>query len=384
MKTITALNKLLVGFATLTSLLACQTQSPPLLPIPPAPPPPPAAEVFEVVQDETQTQANIIAPKLDILFVIDDSKSMEKHQANLAKNISKFVDGFAKDQLIDFRIGVTAIYDSQRYGSIVPEGRFEPIGQLKPVKAKQGNLRWIERREGFVDSLKETLVIGVPPYVPSGPDASGSEFEELFSPVVAALDKSKDSTSVNYGFRRKGAHLAIILVTDANDSSQLITPDWLFDYLLTESGDSTGKNLTTVGVIIPSSRGKSTEQCKRDPSNEPFKIETFLSYSRGQILDLCSKKFGEQLAQIGSDLRTKVAQRIEIPLSRIPENNTLQVRFGQWELKQGENPGWVINSSTQTLVIQGIDRLQMEDPSAKLEYTFIGLDLTRDKKRPVL
>ena len=102
--------------ALLLSPLACQTQSPPLV-SPPEPPPPP--EIYVANQAVAEPTNNSFVPKLDILFVIDDSQSMAPHQKRLVHNISRFVESFAVEDFIDFHIGVVSIWDSVRYGKVV-------------------------------------------------------------------------------------------------------------------------------------------------------------------------------------------------------------------------------------------------------------------------
>ena len=48
------------------------------------------------------------SPDMDILFVIDISGSMEKHQIKLRKNIHRFTEKIIQSRIIDFQIGVTS------------------------------------------------------------------------------------------------------------------------------------------------------------------------------------------------------------------------------------------------------------------------------------
>lgn len=391
MKRTTWLYTLLVA-ALLIS--ACQAKSPSLAPIPPEPPPPPSPETFEQVQGQKAAKKGETVPKVDILFVVDDSGSMDQHQQDLINSISEFTKNFADDKIIDFHIGVVAVYDSVRYGSIVKSDRFDPLGELRPlsVAADKSALlgksepRWVTRREGFVDILKSTLHVPVSPYVAKdnpekGEIANGPEYEELFSPVVAVLDKAKDSAQSNYGFRRKEAHLAIIFVTDANDSSQLYNAEWMAEYLRNESGDKSGRKLSTFGLLIPSSLGDKPAGCKRDPSGKPEKIEKLLTLTKGKVLNLCKASDATLIGQMGKDLREKILGRVEIPLDRIPEEGSCKVSFGSKELLQGENPGWTYgwNFNTPLLVVHGVDKLPAEE-GASFKHDCTAVDLSRDKK----
>lgn len=72
------------------------------------------AQMIDVSQ-VISVQRNPVKPMLDLLFVIDDSNSMEPHQNNLAAAMKSFTDELSKLNLLDYRIGVTSIYDSKRY-----------------------------------------------------------------------------------------------------------------------------------------------------------------------------------------------------------------------------------------------------------------------------
>src|SRR5690349_494813 len=56
----------------------------------------------KVVQDNTQ----VFDPKVDILFVVDNSGSMGTHQQNLSANVSKFTQAFIKGSILDYNIGI--------------------------------------------------------------------------------------------------------------------------------------------------------------------------------------------------------------------------------------------------------------------------------------
>lgn len=169
-------------------------------------------------------------PKIDVLFVIDDSDSMKSHQENLVRNISRFTDGFQRNKGIDYHIGVTAVWDSTeralraREESHAKTGRIlYANGELRPVKDATGKLgtdRFVTRTQD-ANLLATTLHLGVTPYKDGGP-----EIEELFSPISEAL-KLTGRGAANEGFFRSDAHLAVVLVTDADDSRNGADPSYV-------------------------------------------------------------------------------------------------------------------------------------------------------------
>ncbi len=76
--------------------------------------PPQEASLINVTQT-LSLRRNPQKPMLDLVFVMDDSNSMEPHQTKLAREMTTFTRELSKLDLLDYRIGVVPIYDSRRY-----------------------------------------------------------------------------------------------------------------------------------------------------------------------------------------------------------------------------------------------------------------------------
>jgi|GEM_PF-2678498 len=146
------------------------------------------ADIFDVKQVISLTRQDE-KPKLDLLFVIDDSRSMTDHQERLKQNMDKFVKGLNSD-ILDYRIGVSTIYDTGRYFNPVsefrrtePKGRnFERMGRLLPLKGVDGDSNSPRFVTPDMDTkiLADTLKVGAKTWVPSDiykDLASGEEIE---------------------------------------------------------------------------------------------------------------------------------------------------------------------------------------------------------------
>jgi len=287
--------------------------------------------------------------ELDILFVIDDSNSMGKHQYNLANNISEFVKGFAKSKLVDFHIGITTAYDAE-IQSRLEDGRtsrkvkINLVGHLLPLKTPKGLESSIKGQPNFISKstpdylkvLEASLKVCETPQCP--PD--GPVFEEFFSPVMSAF--SDDVVNgPNAGFYRPKAHLAVIFITDAEDSTKGVSPSRLFAYLRELKGGNS-KLVSAHGVLAASA----DPGCKRDNANiPPTRIEKLLGYYNNRPISLCSKTFGKDLANIGVDISKRIDRKV-IPLKYIPAfNDEIVVTYGvpggkQQEIKANEETGW--------------------------------------------
>lgn len=394
------------------TLLACQTEAPPLVAPPTPPPPPPPPEVYVANQAVAEPSQNSFTPKLDILFVIDDSGSMAPHQQRLAANIARFVESFSVEDFIDFHIGVVSTWDSVRYGSLVPEfnssgaRNFDPIGELKVLKApaqspsllEGKSERFLSRstfadRRDFLAVLKETLLIGYRQYCCSEAklrelraeakkagrepkiEYMGPEFEELFSPVVAALGAPERLSGPNRGFFRPGSQLVLVFMTDADDGSPTISVNWFHEYLLDLTRDRSGANLSTYGIIHPSKQA-SSPACPKDPAGTAAKVEDFLAKTKGKVFNICSQDYGNELAKMGREIRKKTLEKFTVYLNRIPEEGSLVVRYGNLELKEGEVPGWIKNSAQKKVTVLGLDQLPHQ-PGAKVDIKFTNVDPNR-------
>ena len=142
-----------------------------------------------VVQDkiETNTDVQVFNPKVDILFVIDNSYSMDEHQNNLISNLNRFAAAFSKNVQIDYHVGVLST-DMNAFA------RKNCCGRLI------GTIPYVER--GTLNGqavLARNLRIGT----------DGDGYEKSFDPVIAALTQPNIDT-YNKGFYRQDAHVAVI------------------------------------------------------------------------------------------------------------------------------------------------------------------------------
>lgn len=262
-------------------------------------------------------------PKVDILFVVDNSGSMDAHQKNLAANVGRFISAFFNRISIDYHIGVLSTdmdggITGKCCGRLIGSPLF--IDKLTPGPEKD---------------LAARLILGT----------VGSGTERSFDPVIAALSPPLDTT-VNFGFLRPDAHLAVIFITDAEDQSKESSVA-LYDHLLKIKGKR--EKILAYGAIIPS--GYSDPQCGRDEYNrEPLLIEQFLSMTINKgtnIFNLCAPDFGDKLASVAEDLAKQVSNTIY--LSRAPIVSTLKVFYGTQEIPSDAEYGWSFDAELNAI-----------------------------------
>ena len=85
----------------------------------------------------------VYEPKVDILFVVDDSLSMLDHQKNYAHQVENLINAFAENKQLDFHIGVVTVFDkisddkvryAQSRGGDQDFKLQPPAGSLRPLK----------------------------------------------------------------------------------------------------------------------------------------------------------------------------------------------------------------------------------------------------------
>ena len=343
-----------MGSALSLGLSACAPQNPQRM----APP-----EVYAKGEQAAPITAKVeVKPKVDVLFIIDNSDSMNKHQENLKRNIDRFVEAFEANTSLDFHIGMTSIFDSVRFGPIVKT--FNPVGLLYPLKdpAHPGEVvpgpKYITRAPGYNRILGESLKIGVIPRFADRKhkvDGGGPEFEESFSPIVGAMDGR------NGDFIRPDAHLAVIMITDADDSSSIL-PSKMNDILYQAKGRDR-EAYSTYAVLA-------LENCPQDPGGPPTHILDFIKQSEGHAYNLCDPHYGDKLAEVGRLIEKKASRRSKILLDAIPEDGTLKVTFaGTGE----EVKGWQYDVELAAVVIPG-DALTGQPADAQIAIDYTPID----------
>lgn len=284
-------------------------------------------------------------PQIDILFVVDDSGSMDTHQRNLSSNISLFVDEIRKINFIDYRIGVTTSSVSMVSSSVASRGEL------------YGNPIFVDRNTPNGDTLlRRNLIVGT----------TGSGQEEFFNPVYLALTPPA-STGRNAGFYRPNAYLAVIFITDAEDQSDQSSPSMnatsLLNFLVQmKKGDAT--KILGYGAIIPSG----VRNCSRDQMDEPRRIEEFFKLVNGQFFSLCDPTFGLQLGGVAKNLVKQVTRVVH--LRRWPVIDTIKVVYGTQVVPNDYETGWVYEPSTNSIHFGEKFVLSNQPAGTQLQITF--------------
>ncbi|MFN7729710.1 MAG: hypothetical protein ACK5P7_11185 [Bdellovibrio sp.] len=405
---------LILPIMAMTLLAACSPETatvqgrrdvpPPQKPIIPKYDPIPADQIRWITLDGGQSELDF-NPKVDILFVSDNSESMKSAQENLSRNINRFVDAFQKNKMIDYHIGVVSVWDSsERFVKTKKDGY--AIGELRKLKNASGQIsksRFVSRFQGASEVLAATLKIGIAPYAEGGP-----EREEMFSPLLATLKNTADNPDTK-DFFREDAQLVVVMISDADDSTASITPEQMAQELINFKAGKREK-VSAYGALVKKSdpedkkdwglrvheryhpecfdfvqatgrngrkvtTAKNNGQCKEGFG--PDRLENFiLAANEGQgspsdiraqhIMSLVQTDFGKDLAKIGADISIKtLAKDIRLPQRpRQDANGTLmlRVRYGSPEvlaqgkgqiIAQSQKGGWLYDPDNNSVKLSG-------------------------------
>lgn len=342
------------------------------------------------------------AVPMDILFVVDTSESMCSDQASLSRNINRFVDLFLKNDKIDFHIGVTVTWDSKTYGSAVRKFK---NGELRPVVGQGNNVRFVTTKTPDLrNALANTLKVGLEKFDKTKPETTGPEHEELFSPVLAALSDEMLS-SVNQGFRRPDAHLAIVMVTDTEDA----TPDMVFadqsmkaavlaqelkskvrgeatvtvlaalarfdEMIQFQQGKAPG--LTSFNKPFPNGRLSACGDYTVDPAlvpalKGPEQITELVRLMKGTAFDLRTSDFGGKMAGLGRTLLNK-AMSFKVALEKVPDvSEPMTVTLNGKALPRGDVNGWTYLPDSNSIILsEGLNLGELEQFQIEIGHTIL-------------
>lgn len=328
-------NFILGAFAIGAVLVGCSETSPKLVPVPPV-------KLDKITVPGAEKYS--FNPKVDILFVVDDSGSMEGHQQNLIKNIESFTKGLASNQILDYHFGVlTSSLGEYNQGKKGGKGKLVGPPTVIDRQTPKG-----------LDFLRENLHVGT----------KGSGTEMFFDPVKVALTPPLIDNE-NKGFYREDAHLAVIFITDSDDQSDDLEAQTYFQFLMDlKKGDA--KKLLHYGAFIP----RSNSTCNRSGEPQPDRIEEAMLLLGGKAFELCDPDFGQKLADIAVDLETRVGRVMY--LARAADPSTIEVKFGNGLLPNDGAKGWVYDPARNAIIFGQYIDWKSQPPGSQIEVNFIA------------
>jgi hypothetical protein len=236
------------------------------------------------------------ANAVDVVWLIDNSGSLQDYQNQVIQNAGLFMNDFIT-QGLDWKMGLISTDDSD-----APYIGFAGSGKLDSTTADPvGTFTAAVRRLG----------------------TNGSGTEMTFIPFLKALRNDRN-------FERPNTAIAFIVVTDAPEQST-ITAQQFITQLAALTG--TTRNTYFYGAFASHDLNCASQEGAWDFAGSPY--ETFAKSTKGyKVFPLC-QNFGPALATIGHDIVTRVSHPT-IYLNLRPNVTTLHVKYHGVDLPAGE------------------------------------------------
>ncbi len=236
-------------------------------------------------------------PRVDVLWIIDDTGSMAAEQARLADSFEVFVQGL--DALeIDFQLGVVTTDMSGEAGGVL-------LGNPWVVTSLHGDP---------VGAFVANSAVGT---AGAGPEAG-------LAAMVAAL-KEPNRSGANRGFRREDAALHVVVLSDADDRSD----DWLgVDpvgtalALLEDERQRTSRTARFSAVVGEAPLGCFSQEGSAEAGTRYLQVA---ADSGGSHASICSDDFAPLLENLGA---VGVEYPLRFPLQAEPDPESVRVSLG--------------------------------------------------------
>ncbi|WP_374079415.1 hypothetical protein [Bdellovibrio bacteriovorus] len=324
-----------------------------------------STDSFSLLKDgaDYKQQAVFIPKKIDILWVVDNSGSMETSQNNLASNFQAFINRFNQHNY-DFHMAVTTTEAWEKQFNASSEK-----ARIKDGAVLQTNPR-VETHSGVfvMDKNTPNMSSVFSTNIKQGTLGNGDEraFESFKQTLLEPW---------NVAFRRDEAFLAVIIVSDEEDfsgsslnsfedASKNYTVQSYVDFLESYTNAATnGKNYSVSVISVPD------EACKNQLSTDGFarKISTRLP----QLADLTGGVKGSLCSNFGDTLELISDSIIQLSavfkLSREPQVDTIKVVVDGVTINQDATNGWTYNASDLTITFHG-SSVPGADANIQIDY----------------
>lgn len=306
-----------------------------------------SADSFSLLADASSYKQNAqyIPRKVDILWVVDNSGTMETSQTNLGNNFPSFIQNFI-DKGSDFRMAVTttdaylAPYYNQETRSRIRDGAGAVHSGVFVMDKNTPNL---------VDVFLKNITQGV---LGGGDERAFSSFEETLK------------NPWNAGFRRPDAFLAVIIVSDEDDFSHsdyegqglnhyYFSQDYndpkmhsiqrYVDYLTNFTAVAgAGKNFSVSAISIFDE--DCLKQLKDSEQKLALRYGQLVDATGGEKISLCSN-FSQSLSELSKAL---VNLSSSFALNRTPIPESIVVSINGIVIPQGS--GWRYDAAKNSIV----------------------------------
>lgn len=316
-----------------------------------------SAGSFSVLSESSsfQQQAVFTARKIDVLFVVDNSGSMQSSQTNLANNFSTFIDRFITKGY-DFKIAVTTS-EAYRYTlfSADPACTSRCTADLTKFRTSTNNVYIIDQANYDLTQASEKARLKNDFTLNSGVGTNGSGDERVLSSFKSALADSQ-----NAGFHRPDAFLAIVILSDEEDfssSSLSFNESYSNPALFPVSSYKTFLDGFTSGVagidysvstiVIQDTTCQATLGAGKKIANRVLELADLTGGSKNSLCD----PFDTSLDNISAKIEGQGSA--QFVLTKNPIVSSIRLIINNVSVPQSATEGWTYTSATKTVKVNG-------------------------------
>ena len=294
----------------------------------------------KILVNHSYTVRELVVTPADILWVVDNSPSMDRYHLSLKQNMNLFINNFTKkSQLVPWKMGLlsTSSHDNPYIG-------FAPGSPLDSTSASP------------VDQFNAAI---------SRLGTDGDYAEKSFYPIRSALESYPD-------FLREDSKLFIILVSDEKEQSRASVEEFL-DFLISLRPLS---SISTYGIF---------EKKEEDCGYSKFKgtrYERFMQLTLGLSYSICSDNYGLVLSAFSEDIAKKITTS-KIHLASVPIIKTIRVFYDGITIPNGttsQGGFWLYNILENTISFHDLSFLKEGDDTEEIKVTFEKMPLFETEK----
>jgi hypothetical protein len=265
--------------------------------------------------------------RVDILWVVDNTGTMDNNRARLRDAFDEFITTLVEEQ-IEYQIGVTTT-DMFNTG---PGARGELIDGPRVITPEHPDP--VEAFRSHVDIETTRL-----------------REEQGFAASLAALTEPHIS-GPNAGFLRDDADLAIVIFSDEDDLS-LGEPDYFVRRFQALKGPGNERRISVsviIGDVPDGCTPPGDEHLWRSHASPGFRYEHVAAHTGGLVESICTVDFTDSLVRLG--LRFAGLRKI-FPLSAEPDPATITVEVDDSPIARDPVNGWLYEAVTRSVQFAG-------------------------------
>jgi hypothetical protein len=341
-----------LGLMVLASLIACSRESGFLQTLPkpfvpqatqppatlPTPTPMPGAVHHNGTYILKVESTSEFIPEVDVLWIIDNSGSMNPHQQRVIANTQVFMQNFTSQTRLKWKMG------------LISTSQFEPpyLGFAAGDELDYKTVNPVLKFQTAVGRL----------------GTQGDDAERVYTPILSHL-------KANPTFLNPKAYLALVIVTDEEEQSTepplnlpMSGQKFITELAKLKNGDK--DKIVSFGVF------QTAEKCGSGFLYATSRYRGLIQGTNGKTYSLCDPQFGQVLSNMGADLiKTLTTMHPIITLDQRPIPWTIKVTYKGRELKFGfkEDGGeWIYDPISNTIRITDLTVIDPKEPDVKIDF----------------